>query len=198
MCPLKLDLSYKFGVNPPEGDPDRKRSEVINGDLLITIAGNTGDVCRVQSDLSQHYVCQSVALVRPILKELSPFLELYLSSPLHGQLQFFKWVYGDGRPHLKIDHLKATAVLIPPLPEQQEVVRRVDALFAFADSIEAKVKAARKKTEKLRQSILAKAFSGELVPTEDEIARKEGRDYETADVLLEMIKKERCKSGKKQ
>lgn len=61
----------------------------------------------------------------------------------------------------------------------------------FAYSIEAKVAAAREKTEKLRQSILAKAFSGELVPTEAEIARREGKDYDMAEVLLEMIKTER-------
>ncbi|AAM05997.1 hypothetical protein [Methanosarcina acetivorans] len=68
----------------------------------------------------------------------------------------------------------------------------------FADySIEAKVAAAREKTEKLRQSILAKAFSRELVETEAEIARREGRDYETAEVLLERIKEERRKGGKK-
>lgn len=71
---------------------------------------------------------------------------------------------------------------VSPSPE-------VDALFAFADSIEAKVAAAREKTEKLRQSILAKAFSGELVETEAEIARREGRGYETAKVLVERIKR---------
>jgi type I restriction enzyme, S subunit len=65
------------------------------------------------------------------------------------------------------------------------------------DSIESKVAAAREKTEKLRQSILAKAFSGELVETEAEIARREGREYETAEVLLERIKKEKGKNGKK-
>jgi type I restriction enzyme S subunit len=43
---------------------------------------------------------------------------------------------------------------------------------------------AREKTEKLRQSIPAEAFSGKLVETEAEIARREGRDYETAKVLL--------------
>lgn len=80
----------------------------------------------------------------------------------------------------------------------------VDALFAFADSIEAnvsgareKVAAAREKTEKLRQSILAKAFSGQLVETEAEIARREGRDYETAEVLLERIKAEKGNKKKK-
>ena len=56
--------------------------------------------------------------------------------------------------------------------------------------LKAKVAAAKEKTEKLRQSILAKAFSGELVETEAESARKEGRDYETAEVLLKRIKTE--------
>jgi type I restriction enzyme, S subunit len=67
-------------------------------------------------------------------------------------------------------------VSLPPLTEQHETVRSVESLFTFADTIEAKVAAAREKTEKLRQSILAKAFSGELVETEAEIARREGRD----------------------
>ncbi|WP_048158322.1 hypothetical protein [Methanosarcina sp. Kolksee] len=80
---------------------------------------------------------------------------------------------------------------------KQEMIWRVDALFAFADSIEAKVTAAREKTEKLRQSILAKAFSGQLVETEAEIARREGRDYETAEVLLERIKAEKGIKDKK-
>jgi len=57
--------------------------------------------------------------------------------------------------------------------------------------------AGEKKTEKLRQSILAKAFSGELVGTEAEIARREGRGYETAEVLVERIKEEREKGRKK-
>ena len=42
--------------------------------------------------------------------------------------------------------------------------------------------------DKLQQSILAKAFRGELVPTEAELARREGRDYEPASVLLERIR----------
>ena len=81
--------------------------------------------------------------------------------------------------------------------EQSKKLLYVKALFAFADSIEAKVTAAREKTEKLRQSILAKAFSGQLVETEAEIAKREGRDYETAEVLLERLKAEKGKKEKK-
>ena len=41
------------------------------------------------------------------------------------------------------------------------------------------------------QAIVAKAFRGELVPTEAELARRQGRDYEPASVLLERIRAER-------
>ena len=72
------------------------------------------------------------------------------------------------------------------------IVRRVEALFALADKIEARVKSATARVEKITQAILAKAFRGELVPTEAELARQEGRDYEPAAVLLDRIRAERA------
>ena len=48
------------------------------------------------------------------------------------------------------------------------------------------------RVEKIAQAILAKAFRGELVPTEAELARQEGRDYEPAAVLLERVRAERA------
>ncbi|CUS41756.1 Type I restriction-modification system, specificity subunit S [hydrothermal vent metagenome] len=51
---------------------------------------------------------------------------------------------------------------IPPLGQQTEIVRRVEELFAFADSIEQKTNAALERVNNLTQSILAKAFRGEL------------------------------------
>ena len=75
--------------------------------------------------------------------------------------------------------------------EQQEIVRRVDALYKLADTIEKRVAAATIQADRLTQAILAKAFRGELVPTEAELARHEGRGYETAAQLLHRIKSER-------
>ena len=48
------------------------------------------------------------------------------------------------------------------------------------------------RAEKLTQAVLAKAFRGELVPTEAELARREGRSYEPASVLLDRIRAERA------
>jgi type I restriction enzyme, S subunit len=68
---------------------------------------------------------------------------------------------------------------------------RVKAPFVVAQVIERHVAAAAARSDTLTQSILAKAFRGELVLTEAELARREGREYEPAAVLLERIKKER-------
>jgi len=84
------------------------------------------------------------------------------------------------------------SVPVPHLPEQHEIVRRVEALFKLADTIEASVAAATARADKITQAILAKAFRGELVPTEAELARQEDRDYEPASALLARIRAARA------
>ncbi|MCI0459123.1 MAG: restriction endonuclease subunit S [Gemmataceae bacterium] len=190
--PGVLDLTFRQAVNPPTGDRDRTRSQVQYGDLLVTIVGaNTGDVCWVDRSLPEHYVCQSVALMRTTDPQCAPYLNCYLNSVKHGRGQYDRYIYGEGRPHLGFDHLRMTAIILPPLAEQKEIVRRVEALFKLADAIEKRVAAATQRADKLTQAILAKAFRGELVPTEAELARAEGRAYEPASVLLERIRAER-------
>ena len=91
-------------------------------------------------------------------------------------------------PRINVEDARAIPVAVPPLGEQAEIVHRVEALFTLADTIEAQVKAATAGAEKLPQAILSKAFQGELVLTEAELARAESRSYETAGELLARIK----------
>jgi type I restriction enzyme S subunit len=83
--------------------------------------------------------------------------------------------------------LSALPLPIPPLKEQYEIVRRVQALFILADQIEARFVKAKASVDQLTQSILAKAFKGELVPQDP--------NDEPASVLLERIKAERTVKG---
>ncbi|MGD9938045.1 MAG: restriction endonuclease subunit S [Methanoregulaceae archaeon] len=96
----------------------------------------------------------------------------------------------SGLHTLSISKVENLPIPLPPLPEQHEIVRRVDALFALADRIEGEVAGACERVEALTQAVLAKAFRGELVPTEAELARREGREYEPAGVLLERVQAE--------
>lgn len=87
---------------------------------------------------------------------------------------------------------KQFRLITPPLDEQAEIVRRVDQLFAYADTIETQVNNALERLNNLTQSILAKAFRGEIT----EQWRKDNPDLisgeNSAEALLEKIKAERA------
>ena len=157
--------------------------------VVVGRSGSTGRVHYIDKDYWPH---NTTLFVKDFKRNFTRFVYFFL-------INFDLKQYGASTavPTLNRNNLRGIVVSIPHLPEQHEIVRRVDALFALADSIEAKVAAAQERTEKLRQSILTKAFSGELVETEAELARREGRDYEPADVLLERIKSEQGMSWKK-
>jgi type I restriction enzyme S subunit len=182
--PGRLDLSFRQLVDPPKDDPSRTRSQVKEQDLLVTIVGaNTGDVCRVPVALPEHFVCQSVALMRPVLPETSVFLDLYLNSQEHGVKQFKRYIYGAGRPHLRFDQLMMTCLVVPPLAEQARIVAEVERRLSLVDEIEAQIKQDLLRAKGLRDSVLKRAFAGRLVPQEP--------NDEPASVLLERIKAEK-------
>lgn len=76
--------------------------------------------------------------------------------------------------------LKGIRFSLPPIEEQQEILRRTQALFTLADQLEARLSAARKVVDRLTPALLAKAFRGELVPQDP--------NDEPASVLLERIR----------
>jgi type I restriction enzyme R subunit len=100
-------------------------------------------------------------------------------------------IRGATRPGINGPILKEVLVPTPPPSEQGEIVRRVEELCALADRIDERVAKASAGMDQLTASLLAKAFRGELVPTEAEVAKREGRSYEPASVLLERIKQAR-------
>ena len=69
---------------------------------------------------------------------------------------------GGNQPNLNLNKVREITINAPPLEEQTEIVCRVEQLFAHADHIEKSVLEAQKRVNNLTQSILAKAFSGEL------------------------------------
>ncbi len=84
-------------------------------------------------------------------------------------------------------------VILPPLEEQKEIVRQVEDFFTLSDKLVEQAAVISERVKQLGQSVLAKAFRGELVPTEAELTEKEGHTFETAKELLERIKAEKKK-----
>lgn len=98
---------------------------------------------------------------------------------------------------MALARIKSLPLILPPLQEQHEIVRRVEQLFAYADTIEKQVNNALTLVNSLTQSILAKAFRGELTAQwraeNPELISGEN----SAAALLEKIKAERAASGGK-
>ena len=76
---------------------------------------------------------------------------------------------------------------------QHRIVETIESYLSRLDAAVAALTRVKKNLERYRASVLKAAVEGRLVPTETELARKEGRDYEPASVLLERILKERRK-----
>lgn len=182
--PMRPDFSFKQYVDPPPDHRDRKRSEIDKDDLLVTIVGaNTGQVCSVAEPLESHFVCQSVALLRPVDRGMSEFLNAVLNSEGHGQRQFREMNYGAGRPHLSFEQLESVLVPLPPLAEQVQIVDALVGGLTSCDPVEAELQHLLRQSAAQRQNILRAAFSGQLVPQDP--------NDEPASVLLERIRAER-------
>jgi len=123
--------------------------------------------------------------LRPIPDLLNvKYLAFVLSSPqTYSHLNAS--AHGATRPRVNTAQLRNLSMPLPPFDEQQAIVHRVEALFKIADQIEARYKKAKAVVDKLSQSILAKAFRGELVPQDP--------NDEPASELLERIREERSK-----
>lgn len=118
-------------------------------------------------------------------EQLNPdFLNYCLNSP---QGRHYCWqVKTDGVSQSNINAKKLAAFRfgLPEIEEQTEIVRRVEQLFTYADQLEAKITFAKSRIDNLTQSILAKAFRGELIPQDS--------NDEHASVLLDRIQARRA------
>ena len=132
------------------------------------------------------------------LPDLNPdYLNYHLNSILGRQYCYSVESDGVSQSNINAQKLIAYPITVPPLPEQHEIVRRVEQLFAYADTIEKQVNNALARVNNLTQSILAKAFRGELTAQwraeNPELISGEN----SAAALLEKIKAERAASGGK-
>ncbi|HEI3265724.1 TPA: restriction endonuclease subunit S [Escherichia coli] len=197
-CPINDDCSFSRYYITEEKFNEMKKFEVHAGDFLISGAGSIGRITLVPEGCEKGIINQALLRVR-INDEIynKKFFLILFRSPMFQKV-IVENSTGSAMQNLKsVKELKKIPVPLPSLSEQREIVRRVEQLFAYADTIEKQVNNALARVNNLTQSILAKAFRGELTAQwraeNPELISGEN----SAAALLEKIKAERAASGGK-
>lgn len=182
-----------FGAN---GEVDRVDNFIFDGDFVLvtedeTFYGRTKPIA--YRFTGKCWVNNHVHILSAPTKAANDYLCYALMY-----YKIIPWLTGTtGRAKLTQGALNSLPIGLPPEEEINEIVRRVEQLFAWADTIEKQVNNALTRVNSLTQSILAKAFRGDLTAQ----WRAENPDLisgeNSAAALLEKIKAERAASGGK-
>jgi type I restriction enzyme S subunit len=119
----------------------------------------------------------------------SRFIQYLLNSAAF--VSFASHLNAGDRPRVDYEQIAAYAVPLAPKPEQGRIVAEIEKQFTRLDAAVAALKRVQANLKRYRAAVLKAAVEGRLVPTEAELARREGRSYEPASELLKRILAER-------
>lgn len=159
-------LDYENKKLPSKLEP-RDHLELKIGDLLLTRAGprsRVGVACYVRKVRPKLMLCDKAYRVRLEDKKATPgFIELVLNSPRFvDALDDMKSGISDSGLNLTQKRFAELLIPLPSLAEQHQIVAEVEPRTTAIDHLEAELDRQITRSNRLRQSTLAAAFSGEL------------------------------------
>lgn len=172
--------------------PSRAQQIIKKGDILFsTVRTYLRNIAQVESDIYENEICSSGFTVlraddKKLLNKYLFHFTLYNGFlDKLGELQT-----GTSYPAVRDKDVFEQLIPLPSVEEQHQIVKQIESRLSVCDSIEQNIKESLEKAEALRQSILKKAFEGNLLTAQELAECKLAEDYEPASVLLERIKAE--------
>jgi type I restriction enzyme S subunit len=160
-----------------------RKHEIFAGDLVIAaLAEPVARCCKIPPSIDKAIVKADCIRFRPHPSVLSEIVMHWLNSGTGRRLAEIA-SHGIGRLRINMENLRSLPVALPPVDEQIEIVARITRQLAGIARIEEQVSSYNEDLDQLDQSILAKAFRGELV-------RQDPND-ESAAALLARIREQK-------
>jgi type I restriction enzyme S subunit len=172
---------FRF-IGPHAFDVEDRRTNVRPGDVLLTIVGTIGRSAVVLEGTEYFTLQRSVAVLRPI--GFSPKLLMYSLQAPQTQKELQHLSRGSAQKGLYLKSLAQLAVRLPPFNEGKQIVAEIEKQFTRLEAGVGALKRVQANLKRYRAAVLKAAVEGRLVPTEAELARREGRPYEPASELL--------------
>lgn len=153
------DIQY---ISEEEHKKYYQRSNVTKGDILISMIGHNRGMS-VIVDTDRVFSIKNVGLFKFNHKyQLNKFSYYFYQSKVALNI-ILKKSKGGAQPFIGLTELRNWPVVVCSLEEQHQIVEEIESRLSVADKMEQSIQESLLKAEALRQSILKKAFSGELV-----------------------------------
>jgi type I restriction enzyme S subunit len=123
------------------------------GDLLMSIRGSYGGVALVPDEIAGANITQDSARIAPMPEVNRLYLLHMLRSPV-CQRFFARVAKGAAVQGVNIGDLRRTPIALPPLPEQNRIVAKVEHLMKLCDDLEAKLRLAEDRASKLVEAVV--------------------------------------------
>ena len=189
-----IDRETKRIANPQtlhiEQAPSRAKQRLEVGDVLVSMTRpNLNAVAIVPEELIGGIGSTGFHVLRT--RHVLPCWMRYRVQAADFVHAMSMKVQGALYPAVRPNDIAQFPTSVPPRGEQDRIVAEIEKQFTRLDAATAALKRVQANLKRYRASVLKAACEGRLVPTEAELARKEGRDYEPASELLKRILRER-------
>jgi type I restriction enzyme, S subunit len=160
-----------------------------HADVVFARTGSIDKACMVRNP-PQAVFASYLIRGRPLDTCVATWLDVFVGSTAYRN-QANAASAGVGRANINAKSIGRIELRLAPLPEQDRIVAAIESYFTRLDDAVTSLERVQRNLKHYRASVLKAAVEGRLVPTEAELARAEGRDYESASVLLERVLAER-------
>ncbi|SMC92051.1 type I restriction enzyme, S subunit [Desulfocicer vacuolatum DSM 3385] len=183
-----VTVSEKTAFLPSETLENHPTVQLKKEDILMALSGATTGKNAIFDLDTPALLNQRVGRFLPYSSENinNGFLKFLIKKVSEGVLE---QAWGGAQPNVSPTTIESNSISIPPLNEQKRIADKIEALQAKSNKAKKALETAKPLLDKLRQSILAAAFRGDLTAE----WRKKNPDVEPASILLERIRVERRK-----
>jgi len=136
------------------------------GDILFTREAPMGEAAIIPK-ATKLCMGQRTMLLRVFKEYLDAKYLLYTIMSPPFQKRIGRGAVGTGVKHLRVGDVESLVFPLPPFEEQKQIVEIVEQKLSVIEEVESEIEGKIFHSDRLRQSILKKAFSGKLVPHDE-------------------------------
>ena len=160
ITPSGFDLTNTKRISLQDHEKIYKRSNVEYGDIIIAMIGaNRGMSCIVNT--REVFSIKNVGLIKKSEKTYQEYLAYYLKSEV-AQKYVSDASNGGAQEFIGLTSLRKFPIPLPPLSEQKRIVKELNNLSEKTKALQDIYKKILLDCDELKQSLLQKAFEGEL------------------------------------